>query len=226
MVASGGITDIEDVRALCNAETDNIIGAITGRAIYEGTLDLAEGHFATARDRFAVVAMDNPAAAYANDALDLGLAIADVSGHGLPAALQVRDVYMGLRMGLSRDLKVVRTVERLNSIIHQSTLTSRFVTMFYGVVDAATGALSYVLAGHPPPIRIARGAGGLSTLAALANSPGSAILLVSVELDEIMGLSDRIAVMFDGKLMGERLPSETNENELGLLMAGVTEGAA
>jgi ABC-type uncharacterized transport system ATPase subunit len=55
---------------------------------------------------------------------------------------------------------------------------------------------------------------------------GKAILLVSVELDEIMGLSDRIAVMFDGKIMGERLPSETNENELGLLMAGVTEGAA
>jgi simple sugar transport system ATP-binding protein len=55
---------------------------------------------------------------------------------------------------------------------------------------------------------------------------GKAILLVSVELDEIMGLSDRIAVMFDGRIMGERLPAETNENELGLLMAGVTEGAA
>jgi simple sugar transport system ATP-binding protein len=55
---------------------------------------------------------------------------------------------------------------------------------------------------------------------------GKAVLLVSVELDEILGLSDRIAVMFDGKIMGERLPGETNENELGLLMAGVTEGAA
>jgi len=55
---------------------------------------------------------------------------------------------------------------------------------------------------------------------------GNAILLVSVELDEIMGLSDRIAVMFDGRIMGERLPSETDQNELGLLMAGVTEGAA
>ncbi len=55
---------------------------------------------------------------------------------------------------------------------------------------------------------------------------GKAILLVSVELDEIMGLSDRIAVMFDGRIMGERLPSETDQNELGLLMAGVTEGAA
>jgi len=55
---------------------------------------------------------------------------------------------------------------------------------------------------------------------------GKAVLLVSVELDEILGLSDRIAVMFDGQIMGERLPGETNENELGLLMAGVTEGAA
>ncbi len=55
---------------------------------------------------------------------------------------------------------------------------------------------------------------------------GKAVLLVSVELDEIMSLSDRIAVMFDGQIMGERLPAETNERELGLLMAGVTETAS
>ncbi|MEM9348856.1 MAG: ABC transporter ATP-binding protein [Pseudomonadota bacterium] len=54
---------------------------------------------------------------------------------------------------------------------------------------------------------------------------GKAILLVSVELDEILSLSDRIAVMFDGHIMGERLPDETDEKELGLLMAGVTPDA-
>jgi simple sugar transport system ATP-binding protein len=54
---------------------------------------------------------------------------------------------------------------------------------------------------------------------------GKAILLVSVELDEIFSLSDRIAVMFDGQIMGERIPSETNEQELGLLMAGITDTA-
>ncbi len=43
VIASGGITSLEDVRDLCEAPTDNITGAITGRAIYEGTLDLAEG---------------------------------------------------------------------------------------------------------------------------------------------------------------------------------------
>ncbi|MGA0540848.1 ABC transporter ATP-binding protein [Neotabrizicola sp. VNH66] len=51
---------------------------------------------------------------------------------------------------------------------------------------------------------------------------GKAILLVSVELDEIMSLSDRIAVMFDGKIMGFRDPETTNERELGLLMAGMS----
>jgi len=51
---------------------------------------------------------------------------------------------------------------------------------------------------------------------------GKAILLVSVELDEIMSLADRIAVMFDGQIMGERLPGETDERELGLMMAGVS----
>jgi general nucleoside transport system ATP-binding protein len=55
---------------------------------------------------------------------------------------------------------------------------------------------------------------------------GKAILLVSVELEEILSMSDRIAVMFDGRIMGERLPGETDEKELGLLMAGMNGKAA
>jgi phosphoribosylformimino-5-aminoimidazole carboxamide ribotide isomerase len=41
VIASGGITDLEDVKALCKVESDGIIGAITGRAVYQGTLDFA-----------------------------------------------------------------------------------------------------------------------------------------------------------------------------------------
>jgi general nucleoside transport system ATP-binding protein len=55
---------------------------------------------------------------------------------------------------------------------------------------------------------------------------GKAILLVSVELDEILSLTDRVAVMFDGHIAGERITAETDEKELGLLMAGMMEGAA
>ncbi|HEV8630487.1 MAG TPA: PP2C family protein-serine/threonine phosphatase [Thermoanaerobaculia bacterium] len=83
----------------------------------------------------------------------LGLAIADVSGHGLPAALQVRDVHMGLRMGMARDFKIVRTVERLNGIIHKSTLTSRFVALFYGELEL-NGTFIYVNAGHIAPFHL------------------------------------------------------------------------
>lgn len=39
VIASGGITDLEDVKALCEVESEGIIGAITGRAVYQGTLD-------------------------------------------------------------------------------------------------------------------------------------------------------------------------------------------
>ncbi len=42
VIASGGITNLDDIRALCAVEEEGIMGAITGRAIYEGTLDFAE----------------------------------------------------------------------------------------------------------------------------------------------------------------------------------------
>ncbi|AHZ17148.1 sugar ABC transporter ATP-binding protein [Bacillus velezensis SQR9] len=49
---------------------------------------------------------------------------------------------------------------------------------------------------------------------------GKAVLLLSFELDEIMNLSDRIAVIFEGSIIANVNPLETNEQELGLLMAG------
>jgi simple sugar transport system ATP-binding protein len=55
---------------------------------------------------------------------------------------------------------------------------------------------------------------------------GKAILLVSVELDEIRSLSDRILVMFDGHIVGEADPATATEGELGLMMAGISGGNA
>ena len=49
---------------------------------------------------------------------------------------------------------------------------------------------------------------------------GKAVLVVSFELDEILNVSDRIAVIHDGKIQGIVKPSETNKQELGILMAG------
>ena len=49
---------------------------------------------------------------------------------------------------------------------------------------------------------------------------GRAVLLVSLEMDEVMSLSDRILVMYEGEIVGELDPEKTNPQELGLYMAG------
>lgn len=81
----------------------------------------------------------------------LGLAIADASGHGLPAALQVRDVIIGLRMGLAKDLKIVRTMEKLNSVLSHAGKSHEFITLFYAELED-NGNFFYSNAGHHPPI--------------------------------------------------------------------------
>ena len=53
---------------------------------------------------------------------------------------------------------------------------------------------------------------------------GRGILLVSLELDEVMNLSDRILVMYEGEIVAELNPKETTINELGLYMAGSKRG--
>ena len=57
-----------------------------------------------------------------------------------------------------------------------------------------------------------------------AKKQGAGVLLVSAELEEIISLSDRIIVIHEGKITGEMMASEANENNLGLLMMGGEEG--
>ena len=53
---------------------------------------------------------------------------------------------------------------------------------------------------------------------------GKAVLLVSLELDEVLNVSDRIAIVNNGELIGIVNASETDENEVGLMMAGIKRG--
>ncbi|RDI96571.1 ABC transporter ATP-binding protein [Meiothermus sp. QL-1] len=55
-----------------------------------------------------------------------------------------------------------------------------------------------------------------------ARDAGLAVLLVSADLNEVRSLSDRILVMFEGRLVGELMPHEASEERLGLLMAGIS----
>ncbi|MGE5399747.1 MAG: PP2C family protein-serine/threonine phosphatase [Ignavibacteriales bacterium] len=103
-----------------------------------------------------------------------GICLGDASGHGMPAALLVRDVVTGLRMGIDEDaynsprrkpfqnsLRVqklkqidsVNILKRLNRVIYKSTYSTRFVSLFYAEFDKS-GKFFFVNAGHPSPILV------------------------------------------------------------------------
>jgi len=84
---------------------------------------------------------------------DVGVSLGDASGHGLPAALLVRDVVIGLRMGLAKEMRLVHTLKKLNQVIQQSTYATNFVSIFVGEIEK-DGHLFYVNAGHPPPFLV------------------------------------------------------------------------
>ncbi|MFQ5719680.1 MAG: PP2C family protein-serine/threonine phosphatase [Acidobacteriota bacterium] len=86
----------------------------------------------------------------------LGILIADSSGHGLPAALHARDVVTGMRIGMEKDLKITRVIEKLNRVIHQTSIYSKFVSLCYGELDRY-GNFIYCNAGHVPVLRLRHG---------------------------------------------------------------------
>jgi sigma-B regulation protein RsbU (phosphoserine phosphatase) len=83
----------------------------------------------------------------------LGIVLGDASGHGLPAALLVRDVITGLRMGLTIDGKMVNVLKVLNRIVQRNTYSALFASLIYGEIEDE-GNFTYVNAGHPPPLLI------------------------------------------------------------------------
>jgi sigma-B regulation protein RsbU (phosphoserine phosphatase) len=84
----------------------------------------------------------------------LGLAIADVSGEGIPAAMIMTAFRALLRTHARRVEKPDCVAGLLNQLLPDFTGHVDFVTAFYGVLDPATGAFSYVNCGHNPPFII------------------------------------------------------------------------
>jgi sigma-B regulation protein RsbU (phosphoserine phosphatase) len=81
---------------------------------------------------------------------NFGIGIGDVSGHGLAAALSVRDVVIGLHMGLASEHKTVPIIKKLNRVIYNTKFESNYISLFIGEIEN-DGHLFYVNAGHPCP---------------------------------------------------------------------------
>ncbi|HLE84638.1 MAG TPA: SpoIIE family protein phosphatase [Thermoanaerobaculia bacterium] len=88
----------------------------------------------------------------------LGVALADVSGKGVPAALMVSTLHSAVRLLMGRIGVESRLVERLNGHILASSAPNKFITLLVGELDAATGRFVYVNAGHNPGLVIRGGA--------------------------------------------------------------------
>jgi sigma-B regulation protein RsbU (phosphoserine phosphatase) len=113
---------------------------------------------------FRVAARSVPAESVGGDVYDvqsagdgrLVLALADASGHGLPAALEARDVVVGIRMALLCGARLTGIVSRLNDVLLGTTLSSRFVSLVLAELDT-DGRFAWVNAGHPAPMLVGDG---------------------------------------------------------------------
>lgn len=82
------------------------------------------------------------------------IVMADVSGKGAPAALLMSSLRASLHSMLPFYDNLAELAERLNRFVHASTDVTEFITLFIGVVDARSGQLSFVNAGHEQPYLI------------------------------------------------------------------------
>ncbi len=87
----------------------------------------------------------------------LGIVVADVSGKGVPAALFMGISKTLLRANAKRILDPVLALQEVNSIILEESDSGMFVTLFYAILDFKENTLTYVNAGHNPPILMKQG---------------------------------------------------------------------
>jgi serine phosphatase RsbU (regulator of sigma subunit)/pSer/pThr/pTyr-binding forkhead associated (FHA) protein len=82
----------------------------------------------------------------------LGIAIADVSGCGVGPALLMASLRASLRAEVGPRHDLTGMAARLNDFVHQSSESHTYITFFFGELDTETGEMSFVNAGHNPPI--------------------------------------------------------------------------
>jgi sigma-B regulation protein RsbU (phosphoserine phosphatase) len=89
----------------------------------------------------------------------LGIAIGDVSGKGIGAALMMASLEASLRGQVSVSNDLAELMTRVNSLLFDASPASRYATLFYAQYDPRSHHLSYVNAGHNPPVILRKSAG-------------------------------------------------------------------
>ena len=91
--------------------------------------------------------------------------VADVAGKGMPAAMLMSNLQARAQVLFEDPTDLAALVTRLNRVLRANCPANRFITFFVGVLDPASGELTYVNAGHNPPLLV-RAGGEVETLPA------------------------------------------------------------
>lgn len=134
-----------------------------------------------------------------------GLALGDVSGKGMPAALLMSNAQATLRGQCSFGLSVHETVERSNKLLSGSIRRGSFLTLFFGVLDVVSGGFKFTNAGHNKPyVRRADGTLEMLTIGGLV--VGFVPTQTYVEDYIALNPGDTLFIFSDG------IPEAMNEN--------------
>ncbi len=87
----------------------------------------------------------------------LGIVIADASGKGMPAALMIAQIQAMIRSEVNNGIPISKMLKNINQQIATSTSSEKFVTLFYGELNPATGEFIYSNAGHNYPVLVRSG---------------------------------------------------------------------
>jgi serine phosphatase RsbU (regulator of sigma subunit) len=127
----------------------------------------------------------------------MGLAIADVSGKGIPAALIMAGFRMSLLAEIRNEFTIRAVLRKVNSLLHESLEGNRFVTAFYGVLDIRNRVLIYSNGGHNPPL-LRRANGTIEYLTEGGMALGVLTDSVYADCPVHLGPGDLIVMFTDG----------------------------
>ena len=128
----------------------------------------------------------------------LGLAVADVAGKGVPAALVMALSRTLLRAMALNHSAPEAAVKALNRLLLEQSRKDRFLSLFYAVLDTRSGRLRYVRAGHNPPMHIRAQSNGLALLEGLGLVLGVTNQLVLQERETHLAQGDVLLLFTDG----------------------------
>lgn len=127
-----------------------------------------------------------------------GLVIADVSGKGVPAALFMALSRTLIRASASRNPDPVASIRDANRFIYLDSKTSMFVTLFYAILDIRNKTLTFINAGHNPPLLLHHGSDGINLLKARGIALG---VIDEVDLESVevrLDHGDLVVLYTDG----------------------------